>query len=456
MRQMKDGNKILIVLLAIFMVCISGIGIAYQAKIQEDAVAESLAVSSQSSASKREAEAEIATPEFLRDLPQKDVADLGQGQEGKLTLRSVGDILIHDKVSEMADTSSNFFIDQAAYLTSVGALNDHNLISAGSEGGDIHLGVDEYNFDPMIAKIAPFTSYADITVANLEIPATYPTLPISTYPNFNMPASILGSMRRAGIDAVSFATNHTLDQFADGAYTTMNYLAQAGMTYYGAYASQEDKDTPRIIDKNGIKLGFLAYTYGTNGMMPPEDEPWVVNYANLQNMLDDIAVLKDQVDAVVVSLHLGTEYGTLPDDEQIAVTQALADAGVKLIIGGHPHDVQPVNWLNHGETYVMYSQASFMTGQVDDANKVAGIHEVTFKRDANGEVHVVTPKFMPTYFSGISETQMYESQPLATYKDSEDNLATWYHDLKDRMHTYTDDFTYVNYLETAWTQQVAE
>ncbi|OYW70550.1 MAG: hypothetical protein B7Z25_04135, partial [Aerococcus viridans] len=396
------------------------------------------------------------TPAFLSDLPQKEYAALWQGQEGTVVLRSVGDILIHSEVAEMANTSSNFFLDSASNLSAIAALNEQNQINAGSDVDNIDLGVDEYNFDPMIARIAPYTSYADITVANLEIPAAYPTLPISTYPNFNMPSSILGSLRRAGIDAVSFATNHTLDQFAEGAYTTMDYLDQAGIMYYGAYASQDDKNSPRILDTNGIKLGFLAYTYGTNGMMPPEDEPWVVNYAYLQDMLDDVEALKDQVDAVVVSLHLGTEYGTLPDGEQIAITQALADAGVKLIIGGHPHDVQPVNWLNDGDTYVMYSQASFMTGQVEDANKVAGIHEVTFERDANGEVNVVDPKFMPTYFAGTYNKFMYESQPLAMYKDNGDGLASWFSDLKTRMHTYTDEFTYADYLETAWTEQVVE
>lgn len=448
MKKLKNANRILQVILAMGIVCLMGIGLAYRGIISPKD-------SGENTDEQTTADAEpIKVPKFLSDLPSKAAEDQWHGTEGQFVLRSVGDVLIHTEVTATADTSSDVFAEQTRNLKEAEALTDSNLIAHGSEAS-IDLGVDEYNFDPMIARIAPFTAYADYTVANLEIPAAYPELPVATYPNFNMPSSILGSLKRSGIDAVSTATNHTLDQFADGAYITMDHLDEAEVMYYGAFRSQEDKETARIVEKNGISLGFLAYTYGTNGMMPPEDEPWVVNYADLATMLDEVAVLRDQVDAVVVSLHLGTEYGTLPDDEQLAVTQALADAGVKLVIGGHPHDMQPVNWLNDKETYVIYSQASFMTGQDADDNKLGGIHETTFERDEDGQVRVSDGKFMPTYFSGTAHETAYESFPLADYKGQDNDQATWVDTIHDRMQTYTEDFTYQDYLETAWTEAVS-
>lgn len=448
--KLSQGNRILLMIIAIGLVCLVGIALAYKGIVSP-------------SNSNEDGDEQggndtpvIQVPSFLSNLPAKETEDQWQGEDGTFVLRSVGDVLIHSEVTATADTTAEVFADQTASLQDAGALTGDNLIAHGSNNGDmaVDLGVSDYNFDPMVAKIAPFTSYADYTVANLEIPAAYPELPVATYPNFNMPSSILGSLKRAGIDGVSTATNHTLDQFADGANITMDYLDEAGLMYYGAFRSQEDHDTARIVEKNGIKLGFLAYTYGTNGMVPPEDEPWAVNYADLPVMLQEVAALNNQVDAVVVSLHLGTEYGTLPDDEQIAVTQALADAGVKLVIGGHPHDLQPVNWLNDKDTYVIYSQASFMTGQVADDNKVGGIHEVTFTRDENGEVQVRAGKFMPTYFSGTANETSYESVPLGDYKGQDNDQAAWVETIHDRMMTYTEDFTYQDYLETAWTQGV--
>lgn len=448
MKKMKQGNRILLLIIAIGIVCLSSIGLAYQGAISSRnfQIHDEEQVSDDKPA--------IQVPIFLSHLPAKEVEEQWKGEDGTFVLRSVGDVLIHSEVTATADTSADIFSKQSAKLQEIAALTSDNLIAYGGEGGTVDLGVSEYNFDPMIARIAAFTSYADYTVANLEIPAAYPDLPISSYPNFNMPSSILGSLKRAGIDAVSMATNHTLDQFADGAYMTMDYLDEAGLMYYGAFASEEDKETVRIVEKNGIKLGFLSYTYGTNGMMPPEDEPWVVNYAELPTMLEDVADLRDKVDAVIVSLHMGTEYGTLPDDEQIAVTQALADAGVKLVIGGHPHDIQPVNWLNDKETYVIYSQASFMTGQVADDNKLGGIHEITSVRDENGEVQVSEGKFMPTYFSGTANETAYESFRLADYKGQETAQASLVDTIHNRMITYTEDFSYQDYLETAWTKGV--
>lgn len=448
MKKINQGKNILLLLMVIGIVALSGIGMAYRGAISPKN--STLGIDDQET---NETPA-IQVPSFLTELPAKEVEDQWQGEEGTFVLRSVGDVLIHSEVTATADTTSDVFADQVASLQDQDALNGEQQIAYGEEASAVDLGVETYNFDPMIAQIAPFTSYADYTVANLEIPAAYPELPVATYPNFNMPASILSSLKRSGIDAVSTATNHTLDQFADGAYATMDNLDEAGLMYYGSFKSEEDKETARIVEKNGIKLGFLSYTYGTNGMIPPGDEPWVVNYAELSTMLDEVASLQDQVDAVVVSLHLGTEYGTLPDEEQLAISQALADAGVKLVIGGHPHDIQPVNWLNDGDTYVMYSQASFMTGQIVDDNKIGGIHEVTFSRDENGEVQVTDGKFMPTYFSGTPHETAYESVPLANYKGQDNDQATWVETIYDRMHTYTDDFAYQDYLETAWTQGV--
>lgn len=400
-------------------------------------------------------------PASLDGLKARETAVAWQGTEGELVLRSVGDVLIHDRVSWLADVASPVYEAAVADLTEDGIWSEEADATAskvlGGEAYEMDLDSSEYDFLPMLARIAPYTAYADVTVANLEVIAAYPQLPVTGYPQFNAPASILEALRTVGVDIVSNGTNHTLDWFSEGAHASLANLDEAGLMYTGSYADVEDFQTPRIIERNGISVGFLTYSYGTNGIPVPAGEEHLISLVDLPVMLEEVAWLKPQVDAVIVTLQLGPEYDEMPDDVQLEVFQALADAGVKLILGGHPHVLQPVAWLNEDETFAIYSQASFLSGQRELDNKQGGITEVTFKRNEAGEVVVTDPKFMPIFMLGVEDEKMYEVVPLADYgQHAIPEGEYWYDTLDTRMHTLTDDFEFVTHLETEWTEEAQD
>lgn len=382
-------------------------------------------------------------PVVLTGLPQRETPKPYQPVEGEVRLRSVGDVLIHEHISNMASVEGATYIQAAADMREAGLEWD-----APAEG---------YDFVPIVSPMMPYLRYADISVANLEIPVAYPQLPIQDYPQFNAPRQVLDALKYIGIDIVSNATNHTIDMGSEGIYASIENLRRAGMEYYGSFDSAEDRARPRIIEKNGLKIGFLSYSYGTNGLYVPEDEPYLVNLIDLPLMEQEVRELKQQADAVVVSLQVGPEYDVTPDDEQRTIFQGLSDAGADLILGGHPHVLQQMSWINDNKTFAIYSQASFISGQVEDTNKQGGITEVTFKRMEDGTVKVVEPKFMPIYMVGEYYGAQYKTIPLADYtRYGVWNGADWWERLKERMTSKTTDFDFVSHLETEWTMEAKD
>lgn len=384
--------------------------------------------------------------EPLLGLTEKKTAT--EPVEGEFVLRSVGDLLMHETVSAMGDMDNDF------YKQTMQSLKDQGYDVATRNKQTSVENQTSYDFTPMFAQIAPFTEYADATIANLETIATYPDLPISGYPQFNGPSALLNNVKDIGIDIVSNGTNHSLDYFTKGALLSVKHLKEAGLMYAGSFESFEDQKKPRIIEKNGIKVGFLTYTYGTNGIPVEEGKEFTINMIDVDKMSQVVKELKKQADAVVVSVHDGEEYETLPNDDQRYVFEILSQAGADLIIGGHPHVLQPVDWYNNGKTFAIYSQASFISGQVNADSKQGGIMQVTFKRQEDGTVKVIDPKFMPTYIKGVEGQEMYQVVPYADYdRYAIPDGQAWWQTIEARMKTYTEDFDFVSHLETKRTQE---
>ncbi len=384
--------------------------------------------------------------EPLLGLTEKKTAT--EPVEGEFVLRSVGDLLMHETVSAMGDMDNDF------YKQTMQSLKDQGYDVATRNKQTSVENQASYDFTPMFAQIAPFTEYADATIANLETIATYPDLPISGYPQFNGPSALLNNVKDIGIDIVSNGTNHSLDYFTKGALLSVKHLKEAGLMYAGSFESFEDQKKPRIIEKNGIKVGFLTYTYGTNGIPVEEGKEFTINMIDVDKMSQAVKELKKQADAVVVSVHDGEEYETLPNDDQRYVFEILSQAGADLIIGGHPHVLQPVDWYNNGKTFAIYSQASFISGQVNADSKQGGIMQVTFKRQEDGTVKVIDPKFMPTYIKGVEGQEMYQVVPYADYdRYAIPDGQAWWQTIEARMKTYTEDFDFVSHLETKRTQE---
>lgn len=179
--------------------------------------------------------------------------------EASVTFRSVGDILIHNEVYFDAAANAQ---QRAANDTSMNAGGDH--AQSGAAQG--------YDFAPMLAPVAKYLRNADITTANMEVFVAGPAFELSGYPAFNSPPQIVDALKDAGVDIVNNATNHSMDRGPEGVKASTSNLRERGMLYMGSFASPQDRATPRIIERNGLKVGFLAYTYGTNGIPVPVGE----------------------------------------------------------------------------------------------------------------------------------------------------------------------------------------
>ncbi|MFZ7101689.1 MAG: CapA family protein [Peptococcaceae bacterium] len=222
----------------------------------------------------------------------------------------------------------------------------------------------EYDFLPMFAPVREELA-ADLLVGNLETTLSGQDLGYSGYPRFNSPDSIAGALKELGFDLLFTANNHSLDQGEYGLKRTLDVLDKNGIRHTGTFNSPQARDIPGIITKNGLTFGFLNYTYGTNGLTPPAGKEYLINYLDLKIVRNEIKELRPLVDVVVVAVHFGTEYLREPTNEQRYIVTEIAKAGADIILGGHPHVLQPYEFINveNRQCFVVYSLGNFVSGQ---------------------------------------------------------------------------------------------
>lgn len=172
-----------------------------------------------------------------------------------------------------------------------------------------------YDFQPIYALIKPYIESADIAFINQEAPLSS-DYPPSSYPNFNSPQQIAADLTAIGFDVINLANNHIMDKGAKAVLNSLAYLDTLPVAAIGAYSSQEERNIPTLITKNDITVGFLGYTYGTNGINVPKDKPYLVSLIDESVMEAEITALKNQCDFLVVSMHWGNEYQLNPSKEQ--------------------------------------------------------------------------------------------------------------------------------------------
>lgn len=244
--------------------------------------------------------------------------------------------------------------------------------------GDIllHLRLAEYDdYTSSFAAVMPKMQSYDFLIANQESPPVGNEYPLSGYPLFSSPPHIIRDIQHAGVDFVTIANNHIVDQGENGMRTVFNNLEDYHMPYVGAYKNEEDKSAQRIMEIGSIKIGLLAYTYGTNGLYLPKESPFIINYIDEAKIKADVEELKQSVDVVAVSMHWGSEYVYEANDNQKHYGDILNKAGVDIIFGTHPHVLQPYDKLinEHGqETHIFYSLGNFLSTIITIPNTMIG------------------------------------------------------------------------------------
>ena len=214
-------------------------------------------------------------------------------------------------------------------------------------------------------KVKPIIESADIAIANLEV--THAGPPFKGYPRFCAPDEYLYAIRDAGVDVLLTANNHCCDTGKKGLERTISLLDSLKIPHLGTYknAAERERTYPLIVEKNGIKIALLNYTYGTNGIPTPQGN--VVNLdTDREQMKKDIAKAKSMnPDVIIANMHWGVEYVLLPNSQQKELAQWLLDQGVDHVIGGHPHVIQPAEVRQNVQTgaknLVVYSLGNYVS-----------------------------------------------------------------------------------------------
>ncbi len=325
------------------------------------------------------------------------------GDVQRLTVSAVGDIMCHD--SQLA-----------------AALNRKTK---------------QYDFKPMFHSIMPLLQQADLNIGNLE--TTLPGKEYKGYPQFGSPDSLAQAIKDAGFHILTTANNHSMDRGTAGLQRTLDILDKNKILYTGTYRSPAERmQRPFLtIEKNGIQLVLLNYTYGTNGIAVPRDV--VVNLMQEELIRDDIAQARaTNPDFTIVSYHFGNEYERLPSEEQKKFVNLAFAEGADVVIGSHPHVVQPYEIKRITDRYgverdrlVMYSLGNFISGQTKPYTMGGLLLYFTLEKDKTGhrikdvrhqQVFTVRPpgSFSLQPMPQLFDTALFKKLPAAKQTEIKD------------------------------------
>jgi poly-gamma-glutamate synthesis protein (capsule biosynthesis protein) len=284
---------------------------------------------------------------------------------------------------------------------------------------------DVFDFDKYYAPVAPLVRSADIAFINQETLIAGREFGYSGYPAFNGPKDIGRAIVRLGFDVVNHATNHVLDKGERAVFEVLDFWdGQNDVLALGINRSAEIREdvSRNIIVKNGISVGFLAYTYGTNGIPLPKGKPFLVSLIDTEAMAREIDALRPLCDFLVVSMHWGNEYEHTPSARQQELARFLAARNVDLVIGHHPHVLQPLAAIPREGSDPMicfFSLGNFLSAQNQPPRLLGGMMRVVIKKTA-APPHTVTveeAELLPLvthYEAGYTNFAVY---PLDEYTD---------------------------------------
>ena len=295
-----------------------------------------------------------------------------------------------------------------------------------------------YDFKPMLANLKPIISKYDLAYYNQETILGGKELGYSSYPMFNSPDEVGDAFIDAGFDLVSLATNHTMDKREIGVLNSVKYWkSKKNVVTSGQWDSWDERNKVRIYEKNNIKYAFFSYTTWTNGLNPPVGKEYLTNIYSDEKAKEDIEKVRDKVDVVLVAMHWGTEYSLGVSYDQEKIANYLSELGVDVIIGAHPHVVEPVEFINDGKTFVIYSLGNFISDQ-DGTERLTGLmSEITIKKHIDEEDNVTisldNPRCELVYTYATRRPNSYNKNfRLYSYAKLNDNLLPNYQSYYDK------------------------
>lgn len=338
---------------------------------------------------------------------------------------------------------------EETYKVSMVMVGDNLIHSSIYNEANRNANYDGYDFKPMITMIKDKVKGYDLAYYNQETILGGSEIGLSDYPTFNSPYEAGDAMLDAGFNIVSLATNHTIDRGEKAVLNSCEYWeTKSDVLTAGSYCSEEDRNEVKVMEKNNITYTMLNYTYGTNGIAIPKGKDYLVNVwpmdynadygvgyeAFKETVKEDVERVRDKVDVLIVAMHWGVEYTHTPTKYQKDAAEFLASLGVDIVIGTHPHVVQPVEWID--DTIVFYSLGNFISAQEqsDNYNKMVGlmssldITKTVKGDDVDIKIDNINNELIFTYYQGYRNFKVIpfseiNSTYLPTYESVYDKYS---------------------------------
>lgn len=306
-----------------------------------------------------------------------------------------------DATQAASELSSN-----SVSFVAVGDNVPNDVLGAYADAQAGSTGDGDYDYRPLFAQVKSYVSAADLSYMNMEVHLGGDEIGPRGWPSFNTTDQMADAVVDAGFDLVASASNHAYDWGPYGAIEhSRSIWNEKPVAFTGTATSTEEASTIPVVERNGITFAFLDYTYGINGFEQGDIESYAVNFIDEQRITDDVQRAKEQADVVLVAMHWGTENQTEPDEDELHYAQLLADLGVDVVLGSHPHVIQPMTWLEGKDghrTLVCYSLGNFLIQHSDPTpdNDLEGMMCCDFVRGDDGSVSIQNVKWVPLVYHG--------------------------------------------------------
>lgn len=318
-----------------------------------------------------EYEGETVRPKWMSSYLGQDVTDIAMGKEGPASKR----LFLTDRQGKI----SCWFWDSWGF-----AKEERDVLFSVFGDNLVHEPIYRYglnhggSFDFLFENVADAVSQSDIAVINQETPLVEDAKKYSDYPRFGTPVPVGEAIAAVGFDVVTCATNHALDQGPDGVDTTKSFFTSRQIVCLGIQSRDETEDRAfEIMEKNGIRFALFNYTYGTNGIRLPEENPYMVHLLEDEEKIQkDLLTAREKADVVIVFVHWGTENSGQTDDFQRKWAQIFLESQVDVVVGTHPHVAQPYELLEGKEGHRMliyYSIGNFVSAQPEKTAEKGGM-----------------------------------------------------------------------------------
>ncbi len=316
---------------------------------------------------------------------------------------------INPNSSRIQKSNSAFTKHDSTVTISISAVGD--LMCHSVQFDYARIKKDSFDFRPAYKYIKPYFEGSDIVMANLETVVAGKRYKLSGYPLFNSPPEFISALKYAGINLVTTANNHALDKGAAGVTSTIEQLKKYGINYEGTFLSERDRDSIRIFDLKGIKLAVLAYTYGVNNNIIKKNNGYLINKIDTVLIRKDIDSARVRgADLVLVYFHFGDQYKRQPSAYQKDIVAKTESYGADIILGGHPHVIQPAEYYKTRDAkldtgFVIFSLGNFLSNQKWRYADAGVILTIKITKDINEDsLYISSVKFIPTWvFRGMTD-----------------------------------------------------